>query len=169
MVKCVSFILTSDTRLFVSLINFSVGCEIFECISLNAAACCGPVCLTFHGIAPHNCRFRPHSPSSHRRQEPVNREPPTSRRITKSIHRFRGFHRQRQRYVHGTRDFAESCCENSFCVLHFVSITLQKRGFGISAFQLCMIECCPLKPEHLSKPCFARCDWALCCFSFCCR
>ena len=53
MVRCVSSSLTSDTSLFVSLINLSVGCEIFDCISLNAAACCGPVCTTNQCIAHH--------------------------------------------------------------------------------------------------------------------
>ena len=56
MVKCVSFSSTSDTSRFVSLINPSGGCEVFDCISLNAAACCGPVCVTLHCIAPNTPR-----------------------------------------------------------------------------------------------------------------
>ena len=53
MVKCVPFIQTTDSNLFVSLIYLSVGCKIFDGISLNAAACCGPVSVTLHCIAPH--------------------------------------------------------------------------------------------------------------------
>ena len=58
----------------------------------------------------------------HRRQEPVNREPPTPWRIAKSIHSFREFHRRFQRYAHGTRDFAKCSCVYIFFVLHLVSI-----------------------------------------------
>ena len=50
MVKCVSFSVTSVASLFISLINLSVGREIFDCISPNAAACCGPMCLLY---SPH--------------------------------------------------------------------------------------------------------------------
>ena len=32
-----------DTDLLVSCINLSVGCEILDCNSVEAAACCGPV------------------------------------------------------------------------------------------------------------------------------
>ena len=46
---------------------------------------------TFRGENP-NCRVRPCSPSLHGRQEPVNREPPTSLRIAESTHNFREFH-----------------------------------------------------------------------------
>ena len=180
-----------DRTLFVSLINLSVGCEIFDCVSLNAVASCGPVCVTFHYIAPYrlrklvispdvngrsksrcqeqsygpfslevghrtnqnfahfprtptaaftksilelfklqsrkarddeianvrcyqsargsntfrgetpDCRIRLRLSPTHRRQEPVNREPPTSWRVSKSVHRSREFH---QRHVNSTRD-----------------------------------------------------------------
>ena len=53
---------------------------------------------TIRGETP-NCRIRPRSPCSHRREEPVNRKPPTSWRFTKSMHSFRGSHRRPQRYV----------------------------------------------------------------------
>ena len=51
------------------------------------ACCCQSVCdsETFRGETP-DCRIRPRSPSSHRRQELVNREPPTLRCVSKSIH-----------------------------------------------------------------------------------
>ena len=42
---------TLDTNVFVSLTKRRVGWEICDCISLNAAACCGPVCDTFHWTA----------------------------------------------------------------------------------------------------------------------
>ena len=48
------------------------------------------------------------SPFFHRRQEPPNREPPTSWCVSMSMYSFRESHRRPQKYAHGTRDFGKS-------------------------------------------------------------
>ena len=90
--------------------------ELFKIVSKNASNNEIVSVLCYQSVrgsvGTPNCPILPRSPSTHRRQEPVNRQLPTSWCVSKSIHSFRE---------------------------------------PPTPEELCVVECCPLKREHLSK------------------